>query len=371
MKTAIKREANIELLRILSMFFVLLLHAFQKGGLLSGTETFSLSYIAVWIVRSLALVAVNCYVMISGYFLVTKKFKGRSLVSLWLKTFFYSIVIFAVLALLGQVNVTPGSILNAGLPVIMKEYWFVTVYMALYLLFPFLNLIIHNLTQRQHKGLLIVSILIFCVWNTIFPISESFDIASGYSVAWFIILYLTAAYIRLHYEPKHNKYRCLLVYFIAGIIPGLSTIVLTLFDRVTGVGAKYAEYLHVYNSLPVFIASVALFLFFLRVRIKGRVAEKVILFVSPLTFGVYLIHEQLNLRYLLWTDYLHLDNLTNSPWLVPLVLLTCAGVFAAACIVDLLRTWLFRAVRRTHKNDISSKLTNKIDALYENITSSK
>lgn len=371
MITAIKRDANIELLRILSMFFVLFLHALQKSGLLEAIGAFSLPHAAVWITRSLALVAVNCYVMISGYFLTTKKFKARSLVSLWLKTFFYSTGVFCVLALLGQVKITPGSLLNAGLPVIMKEYWFVTVYMALYLVFPFLNLITEKLTQKQFKGLLVVSLLIFSVWNTIFPVSESFDITGGYSLVWFVILYLTAGYIRLYYKPKHSKYCCLAVYLAAGVIPGLSRIAITAFSQSLGFGGNHAQYLEVYNSLPVFIASAALFLFFLRIRINGKLAKKAILFVSPLTFGVYLIHEQLNLRYLLWDDFLHLNSLADSPFMVPLVLLFCIGVFIAACAVDLLRTWLFRAVRKTHKNDISLKLTSKIDALYENITSSK
>ena len=69
------RNYGIDLLRILSMFMVVLLHVNNFGGLLGHYDANSLGYVFVWFSEAFAICAVNVYAMISGYVLLNSKLK--------------------------------------------------------------------------------------------------------------------------------------------------------------------------------------------------------------------------------------------------------------------------------------------------------
>ncbi|MDE5952479.1 MAG: acyltransferase family protein, partial [Acetatifactor sp.] len=78
-----KRIASIELLRILAMMMVVMLHYLSKGELLTSlTEEFDASSYIAWLLEAFSIVAVNVYMLISGYFLVDSGFKLKRLVQL-------------------------------------------------------------------------------------------------------------------------------------------------------------------------------------------------------------------------------------------------------------------------------------------------
>ena len=93
-----ERLNNFELLRILSMLMVVFLHVLSFTGLLSKHSNGGFNYYIVWGLESLSFVAVNCFVLISGYFLIDSSFKWKKIFKLWLKVFFYSIVLFFLLS---------------------------------------------------------------------------------------------------------------------------------------------------------------------------------------------------------------------------------------------------------------------------------
>lgn len=85
-----KRQANFELLRVVAMFMIISLHYLVKGGaavpfpFAAGENPVG---VLAWLIEAFCIVAVNCYVLISGYFLVESAWKpgGRSL---WFYRFF-------------------------------------------------------------------------------------------------------------------------------------------------------------------------------------------------------------------------------------------------------------------------------------------
>ena len=62
-----KRNYGIDFLRILAMFFVVILHSLGKGGLLDNTVVDSPQYKLVWFMEVCAYCAVNIFALISGY----------------------------------------------------------------------------------------------------------------------------------------------------------------------------------------------------------------------------------------------------------------------------------------------------------------
>ncbi len=88
-----KRNANMELLRMISMLMVVMLHGLGKSGLLvnlsiSGGANATIA----WLLESLSLGAVNIFILISGYYLIDSKFKIGRLIELVAELLFYSVL---------------------------------------------------------------------------------------------------------------------------------------------------------------------------------------------------------------------------------------------------------------------------------------
>jgi hypothetical protein len=85
----------------------------------------------------------------------------------------------------------------------------------------------------------------------------------------------------------------------------------------------------------------ALFQTFRGMRTLPEYVNRGIATIAPLTFAVYLIHEQDVLRPILW-NWLEPTAYAQSPWMVLYVLLCMAGIFTACCGIEFLRRKLFR-----------------------------
>lgn len=91
-----------------------------------------------------------------------------------------------------------------------------------------------------------------------------------------------------------------------------------------------------YDSAPAYIMTMCLFIGFLNVKIRSRKAAKMISAVSPLTFGVYLIHAHANVSPWSWA-VLNLPATMDSA-LFPLIQLGCViGIFTVCIAIDWVR----------------------------------
>ena len=113
-----------------------------------------------------------------------------------------------------------------------------------------------------------------------------------------------------------------------------------------------------YNHILPFLAAAGLFCAFRRLEITGRFASFVCK-IAPYTLGVYLLHENLGLRYT-WQRWLRADDLLKSStfghgygemqhvtsvgglFLYTAVAVVC--VFAVGILVDMLRALLVRGL---------------------------
>lgn len=85
---------NLDLLRIVSMFMIVLTHILGKGGLRDAVDGREDAYFfIVWIMQIFAYVAVNCYGLISGYIGLGSESKLSKIALLWLQVLFYTLVI--------------------------------------------------------------------------------------------------------------------------------------------------------------------------------------------------------------------------------------------------------------------------------------
>lgn len=347
----IKRLNNIELLRIISMLMVLILHYLSFGGFLSKYNDFSVNSMIVWLFESLSFVAVNCYVLICGYFSVNSKFKSEKLIKLFLEVFFYSFLIYISLVLLGKIDFSISMFLKSVFPVALGNYWFITCYVVLYILSPFLNKLITNLSKEEYKRLIFIIILVFSLWATFIPNSQTINYGGSYSISWFVCLYLISGYIRLHIDLKSiKKSLCMYIYLFCSCI---------------NVFAFYTkgDFLYNYYSITMLIRAISLFIFFLKIEISNKYLAQAISFISPATFGIYLIHENPNIRKFLWNIFT-VPIFKLPSWLLILyVLFIPVLLFILFGIIDKLRDFIFSLF---YRSNVYKKIKEKLRSIkYE------
>lgn len=206
-KSTDERNNAIDILKILSMVMVVLLHLRQYGIYKAEVELHTPIYWMALLVRSFSVVAVNCFVLISGYFLCDQVVKKRKLLSQWIQVEMYSVGIYLVLCIIPKADVafSAKTLVRQMLPILTNQYWFFTCYILLMLLVPFLNKFINALSQAEFQKCLALLLVLFSVIPTINVFGDSFGINGGYSLLWFIVLYCIAAYVR-RYPLKNRKY---------------------------------------------------------------------------------------------------------------------------------------------------------------------
>lgn len=355
-----ERNSNMDLLRIVSMFLIILLHSIDHSGVLEASETASLP-IQVWVrfTYMLTQVCVNCFVLISGYFLVRSKFRLQKLIALWLETVFYSLIIRIVFIAIGYSSFSVSSILGCFVPVFTGRYWFITIYFGLYLVFPFLNIAINAMSRKQHLMLNIVLFFLFSVVVSVYPSFKGMNSGAGWGLAWFIVLYFIAAYVRLYYEPNGKKIRYLLFLLLIGIIVSICYVTV---NGKSNILTNAVSNCYRYDSVFAYLSSICLLLFFVNVRINNKVINRLIIFIAPSVFGVYLIHAHTDFSLWSW-EFLDLPSKMSSLMFIPIQLAIVIAIYAFCTVIDLVRRF---TIGRIETSKLILSFSNSIEKMLLN-----
>lgn len=329
------RVPGADLLRIVTMLMILTSHFFVHGGVLgrlTPSKPYFYFYIC-WIIEACCYVMVNCYALITGYFQSRTEFKLKKLLLLWGQIVVISGGLYLILCLAGKVEFGWLAFLQAAFPITQKRYWFATAYVILYSISPLFNFAIRRMNRRQHALCLAVLCGVFVVFRNFSYWIDFAALGGGYSWASLSVLYMIGAYLRL-YPPKFRH--PLLWYFGLSLITAASRIVLTILYYKYDFDSSFLKMFMQYNSVPVVAASVCLFVFFVNLNIKNRVMLWIIKFFSPAAFGVYLIHEQIEVKNIIW-KLIRPSQYINSPKLLPYLLLVIFSLFLICALLDKIR----------------------------------
>ena len=87
------RNWGVDLLRILSMFMVVVLHVLGQGGILVAQVPFDYGWVLCWTLESACFCAVNCFGIISGYVSRAVTLSIRACFFRWAQVAFYSVLL--------------------------------------------------------------------------------------------------------------------------------------------------------------------------------------------------------------------------------------------------------------------------------------
>lgn len=199
------RDSGIELLRIMAALGVVVLH-YNGSAALSLVNKGSLNAYILLMLEGLFICAVNVFVLISGYFLSgTTKRKTVKAVELVVQVVVMSVGIYLGSSLLSN-SFTIGGTLASAIP----NNYFVSLYITLYLISPYINLAINKLSDKSLVIATVIMFLLFSVWPTFLDTvcqitgmglgglytTNASGSQLGYSIVNFALMYLLGAVLR-------------------------------------------------------------------------------------------------------------------------------------------------------------------------------
>lgn len=338
MSDNIKTERNlgIDALRVVSMFGIVLMHIMYKGGLLRGTS--ELKSVILWLIEVMCCCAVNCYGMISGYVMCSdseNRHRYKKFLKLWLGVFFWSFGISLFFALYTKGGIDQKILIKSAFPILTGEYWYFSAYTVLFFLVPWINKLIQSLSDRELTKLCAVLFILFSVAGLI---TDPFKIDFGYSFPWLIFMYIVGAWIKkCDVASKLKNKKAILI----------SALCVTISLTFLLVSPIRNDILIKYNSPTTVIYGACLVCVFSKLRFKG-IKAKVIRFMAPAVFGVYIIHEHPMIKCCFedWFGWiLYLSALGG----VGCVLISGVVLYAVCITAEKLRIYLFKALRLQKK----------------------
>jgi len=340
-----KRELGVDLLRMASMYLVLILHILGNGGILTAAPWMSWRYAAAWLLETGAMCAVNCFALISGYVGVNSTFRASRLLNLWLQTVFYAVGLNALFAILRPGSVSAGALLKSFLPMTTGMYWYVTAYFGLSLFIPLLNQALRHTPRRFLKFLLLSMLTILAFLPCILQ-QSTYGLGSGYSMAWLGILYLLGGHAKLMDLPRRvTKKRAAALFLLSTLAAWGSKLALEAATTRWLGEARWSDTFLSYLSPFIVLDALALLCLFAHLDIRAAWAVKLVGALSPAALGVYLIH----VHPMFWAYILAGMAVPLLDFPAPVMALGVLGLalalYVGCSLVELLRLRLFKLLR--------------------------
>lgn len=342
-----EKNMGIELLRIVSMFSIMVLHVLGQGGVLEKLRPLSFRYELAWFTEIFFYFGVTVYALISGYVGVERRFHISNIVYVWLQVLFYTILITGIFVFVMPGSVGQREVLGMVFPIMTEQYWYYSAYVGVFFFIPMLNHAVITIYKRYLTIMLVAFIILFSVLPVFFD-TDVYGIRGGYSFIWLMICYFTGAFIR-HYDffGKMRTTKLWGLFFLSVFLTWGFKFTLEgilnyrIYDDTGRSGMLIA-----YNSPTILLSAVSLLIIFSRIEIKKETRlYKQVALAAPLCFGVYLI----NCHPLIWKFIVkdRFINLAEVPAFIMLagVLLSAALMFVLGLLADEVRFFIFEKGR--------------------------
>ena len=336
----LSRDSNMELLRIIAMFLVLVVHScFKSVGYPNTADAIAkpLSIFSRYVLQSASIICVNVFVLLSGWYGIKTRIK--SFCKFIFQVLFFSIGFFLYHFLSNLPSISLDGIVSV---LLLKgnDYWFVKAYIGLYILSPVLNMYAEKASRVQFRNTLIAFFSFQTLYGWISSGASWFEL--GYSTISFVGLYMLGRYVRL-YRPFYTRYSYKKDLSLYGII--------VLATAVTAFALTYSGHckdniIYEYTSPFIILSSLFLLLAFSKMHFHNNVIN----WIAGSAFAVYLFHAN---RYFLNKVFCKkIAVWSNSMGTLPFITHTFLWimlVFTVSILIDKIRVVLWNSIeKRVH-----------------------
>lgn len=344
-----QRKSNFELMRIISMFMIIINHILDRKLTINTTGT---TQLVIFIINVVIRVHVCSFVILTGYFQCKNRFKLSKVIALNNAVWFYNIFYFILLTLFGLISLGKVDILLKLSPISYADYWFVTIYLLLYFISPLLNIIINHINKKQFQMLIMLLVGLFSIIPSITR-QVAYNNNAGFSLANFILLYFIGAYLRLYPLKKSFLFKkfsdhavkliSMMMFFFFAILNLLiyyfSNTILPYGNILNYIGNVIKNIVFSYDNPILIIQSIFYFFFFESLIFKNRVINK----ISKYVFGIYLVHENplITPFFYKWLGFTK-DFYTIS--VIPKIFICAIIIFIVSLVIEIIRSLIFKFI---------------------------
>ena len=351
META-QRNSNIELLRILLMIFVITSHFNGMACHILDRYTEGFGYYFTRIIQSFAVCAVDCFILISGYFFsYNKKIKIQKIVDILFIVIGIALFNFVLRSIIEK-TFSLKSLVASFIP----QNYYATFYIILYLLSPFITKLFDSF-KNQKQATIFMAIILFLF--SVFPFTFEFAMkvtgltfgglhtidafngsGSGYTIVNFLLLFFVGSYL--------NRYKIVIKksFLVIGYLASFFVIFI-LYSFVKHSASSYASPFVITNAL-------CLFLLFSKLNFSNNFIN----YVSKATFGVFCMHTSSMFNNVIFPKLELYPNIHTNVWGGVIInsLVAILGMTAICYAIDLVLRLIIKPVRKILYNN---KLINK------------
>ena len=347
------RSSNLELYRIVCMLMIVAHHYVVNSGVMAATgpigenphaaNSFFLMLFGAW-----GKTGINCFLMITGYFMCTSKITLRKFLKLMGQIYLYKLLLYPILLIAGYETLSPIRIVKVLMPTWDIRDNFIGCFIWFWLSIPFLNIMVQNMSKRQHELLLILLLVIYTLLGSI----PSFIVTFNY-VTWFGVIYFIGSYIRMYPHPLFYQKK----------LWGYMTLIIVILTMLSVCCFNYG---FVADSNKILAVAVAIcsFLWFKNMNIRY---SKIINAFGAGTFGVLLIHANSNaMRTWLCKDFVNVIGHYTLPF-GQLVLFSIGVVLAVFVVCNLIDQLRIATLEKWFLNWYDSMFASKADKFVNRI----
>lgn len=305
---AAKRNLNLDLTRCTAVFSVVAVHFFLNSGYYSTPVTGTEMFVAT-VLRTMFMVCVPLFLLLTGYLMSGKQIEleGKKLRGFYGKVSSVIIpyVIITVLILLWRIFYKGDEMTFKSCLLTLLDYahysWYVEMYLGLYLLIPFLNVIWKNIESEKSQRVVVIVLLITTTLPTLINIwnfnadgwwlnPASSGTYNDIIPEWWVVIYPVTyysigAYIRRNVDFAKTK---AYIYFVAFVV---CVVLFGVFNFWRSKDACFVKGSWCgWNGFQNVTTSVLLFMFINSLKLEKvpTVVSKTVVLISKLSFGTYL-----------------------------------------------------------------------------------
>lgn len=322
-----KHDLNIDLLKIIVMVMVICLHYLSHQDFLHS-DVGSPMYFMAWFLYGACVVSVDVFVIITGFYACGRQLDYNTRITRLLSTVLSAELCSMIVCLFCMVvfgaKLTLKNVIFSCFPTITNTNWFITAYVLLLILSPFIDKVVSKINMGSYKRALILMFLFICIFPSMSLQYRLMTKIEPGIVVLFLFLYMLGGYIRIYGRIKAGGVfgviylltACILVLskYILDllIVKGPAVIANRLGKELIG---KYSDKFYEYSSFVVVIGAFCLFMFFKNLKIKSNksVIKGGTAFLASATLSVYVGHDQYLLRQdILWNRIVNTDILVKE-----------------------------------------------------------
>lgn len=343
----LKKNYSIELFRIICMLFIIMIHLLGHGnGLPSNTSNL---YSTGLLIQQICRFAVPGFMMISGYVLYNKQFRLCRFIKIVVQVQFYSLIFYFLSISILRLGFNRSEFIMSLFPVLSRRHWYVTDYVVILFISPFINIISEKLDKITFQYFIVLLLVgMFLVPDVVYY-SAWINTGGIEGILYFIVFFIIGSYFG-KFKPKFKYSNFYPFVFFAGLL---------LMNRVVNIISSYNSAIQLGTSFLAALYAISMFSAFLSFKPK---CIKLLQILGPSTFGVYLLHDDISFKSIMWDSinvpYLTSKYCNNNAFLyLVLIALICIVIFLISSVIELLRSRMFKIL---HIDDFLDNLSNNI-----------